>query len=140
MYLDDILWHAATHGEHDARLKEVLQGFESHRVRADWVKSETNQREIPFLGYLVSADGVRIDPGRVRPLLEAPEPRDEKSLRVFLGAVNYHARFVPRFVEFVEPLRAALRADTFKWTSELSSAVRRVKDAVEEAPALGMLI
>ena len=137
-YLDDVLCHAATQSEHDARLREVLQRFESHRVRVNWAKSETNQREIPFLGYLVSADGVRIDPERVRPLLEAPEPQDEKSLRAFLGAVGYHARFVPRFVEFVEPLRAALRADTFKWTAELSSAVRRVKDAVGEAPALGM--
>ena len=137
-YLDDVLCHASTQSEHDARLKEVLYRFKSHRVQVNWAKSETNQREIPFLGYLVSADGVRIDPGRVSPLLDAPDPQDEKSLHSFLGAVGYHARFVPRFVELVEPLRAALRADTFKWTAELSSTVRRVKDAVREAPALGM--
>ena len=122
-YLDDVLCHASTQSEHDARLKEVLYRFKSHRVQVNWAKSETNQREIPFLGYLVSADGVRIDPGRVSPLLDAPDPQDEKSLHSFLGAVGYHARFVPRFVELVEPLRAALRADTFKWTAELSSTV-----------------
>ncbi|KAF0300877.1 putative mitochondrial protein [Amphibalanus amphitrite] len=108
------------------------------RVRVNWSKSVTNQREIGFLGYQISGDGVRIDPERLRPLLDAPEPRDEKSLRAFLGAVGYHARFLPRFSDEVEPLRAALRADAFEWTAALSSAVRRVKDAIRQAPALGM--
>ncbi|KAF0299870.1 putative mitochondrial protein [Amphibalanus amphitrite] len=93
------------------------------RVRVNWSKSVTNQREIGFLGYQISGDGVRIDPERLRPLLDAPEPRDEKSLRAFLGAVGYHARFLPRFSDEVEPLRAALRADAFEWTAALSSAI-----------------
>ena len=138
VYLDDILCHAATQGEHDDRLREVLRRFEVHRVRVNWDKSSTSEKGLPFLGYLVSAEGVRIDPERIRPLLEAPDPGDEKGLRAFFGAVGYHARFVPRFAEVVEPLRAALRADTFQWTAALSSAVRRVKDVVREAPALGM--
>ncbi|XP_043198714.1 uncharacterized protein K02A2.6-like [Amphibalanus amphitrite] len=138
VYLDDILVHARSQAGHDARLKAVLQCFDAHRVRVNWSKSVTNQREIGFLGYQISGDGVRIDPERLRPLLDAPEPRDEKSLRAFLGAVGYHARFLPRFSDEVEPLRAALRADAFEWTAALSSAVRRVKDAIRQAPALGM--
>ncbi|XP_043190571.1 uncharacterized protein K02A2.6-like [Amphibalanus amphitrite] len=138
VYLDDILVHARSQAGHDARLKAVLQCFDAHRVRVNWSKSVTNQREIGFLGYQISGDGVSIDPERLRPLLDAPEPRDEKSLRAFLGAVGYHARFLPRFSDEVEPLRAALRADAFEWTASLSSAVRRVKDAIRQAPALGM--
>ena len=138
VYLDDILVHARSQAGHDARLKAVLQCFDAHRVRVNWSKSVTNQREIGFLGYRISGDGVCIDPERLRPLLDAPEPRDEKSLRAFLGAVGYHARFLPRFSDAVEPLRAALRTDAFEWTTALSSAVRRVKDAIRHAPALGM--
>ncbi|XP_043195494.1 uncharacterized protein K02A2.6-like [Amphibalanus amphitrite] len=138
VYLDDILVHAPSQAEHDARLREVLRRFDAHKVRVNWPKSVTNQSELSFLGYLVSSAGVRIDRERIRPLLEAAEPRDEKSLRAFLGAVGYHARFLPRFSDAVEPLRAALRADQFEWTAALSSAVRRVKDAISEAPALCM--
>ena len=87
VYLDDIICHAPSQGEHDSRLRQVLERFKAHRVRVNWSKSATNKREISFLGYLVSAGGVRIDPERIRPLLEAPEPRDEKSLRAFLGSV-----------------------------------------------------
>ena len=138
VYLDDVVCHAGTHAEHDARLKEVLERFQTHRVRVNWAKSVTRQQEISFLGYLVSADGVQIDPDRIGPLLEAPDPQDEKSLRAFLGAVSYHARFVPGFADAVEPLRAALRTDQVVWTAALSSAVRRVKDAIRRAPALAM--
>ncbi|KAF0301011.1 uncharacterized protein FJT64_026589 [Amphibalanus amphitrite] len=80
----------------------------------------------------ISAAGVQIDPGRISPLLEAPEPQDEKGLRAFLGATGYHARFMPRYSDLVEPLRAALRADKFEWSPALSSAVQRVKDAIPE--------
>ena len=138
VYLDDILCHAPTQREHDLRLQEVLARFLAHQVRVNWDKSQTNQKEISFLGYLVSAAGVTIDPERIRPLLEAPDPRDERGLRAFLGAVGYHAKFVPRFSELVEPLRAALRADAWEWTAELSDAVQRVKQAVREAPALSL--
>ncbi|KAF0290288.1 uncharacterized protein FJT64_011502 [Amphibalanus amphitrite] len=56
------------------------------------------------------------------------EPQDEKGLRAFLGATGYHARFMPRYSDLVEPLRAALRADKFEWSPALSSAVQRVRD------------
>ncbi|KAF0312734.1 CD2-associated protein [Amphibalanus amphitrite] len=58
------------------------------------------------------------------------QPQDEKGLRAFLGATGYHARFMPRYSDLVEPLRAALRADKFEWSPALSSAVQRVKDAI----------
>ena len=138
VYLDDILIHASSQAQHDAQLREVLRRFEAHRVRVNWSKSVTSRREITFLGYSVSAAGVQIDSDRVRPLLEAPEPRSEKLLRAFLGAVGYHARFLPRFADMVEPLRAALRAEQFEWTDALSSAVQRVKDAIRAAPVLAM--
>ena len=138
VYLDDILIHAASQVEHDSRLREVLERFKAHRVRVNWPKSQTSQPEIGFLGYRVSAAGVRIDPERVKPLLEAPNPHDEKGLRAFLGSVGYHARFLPRFSDAVEPLRAALREEPFEWTEALSSAVQRVKDAIRQAPALAM--
>ena len=138
VYLDDVLVHADSQETHDARLEEVLDRFEAHRVRVNWPKSITSRRELTFLGYRVSADGVRIDPERVRPLLEAPDPHDEKSLRAFLGAVGYHARFLQSFADKVEPLRAALRAESFQWTSELSSVIHEVKEAIRRSLALGM--
>ncbi|XP_043219275.1 uncharacterized protein K02A2.6-like [Amphibalanus amphitrite] len=138
VYLDDIIIHAPSQAEHDARLKQVLRRLEDHRVKVNWSKSATGCRDIDFLGYRISAAGVQIDPGRISPLLEAPEPQDEKGLRAFLGATGYHARFMPRYSDLVEPLRAALRADKFEWSPALSSAVQRVKDAIRQSPALGM--
>ena len=59
--------------------------FRAHRVQVNWGKSIRSQVEIKFLGYLISASGVRIDPEQVRPLLEAANPADGRSLRAFLG-------------------------------------------------------
>ena len=138
IYLDDVICHGRTQAEHDAVVTKVLDRFRAHRVQVNWGKSIRSQVEIKFLGYLISASGVRIDPERVRPLLEAADPADERSLRAFLGSVSYHSRFIPRCSEAVEPLRAALRNVPFEWNAALSEATRAVKDLIRHAPALDM--
>lgn len=138
VYLDDVICHGRTQAEHDTAVSEVLKRFTAHRVQVNHSKSVRNQTEILFLGYQISATGVRIDPERVRPLLEAADPSDERTLRAFLGAVSYHSRFIPRCSEAVEPLRAALRSVPFVWTAALSETARVVKDMIRRAPSLSM--
>ena len=138
VYLDDVVVHAPTQAEHDARVKAVLNAFERHRVRVNWEKSRPCSDMITFLGYMISAKGISIDRERVAPLLDAPEPTDDRSLRAFLGSVSYHARFISGFSTLVEPLRAVLREDAFRWGPELSDTVRRVKEAIRDAPTLSM--
>ena len=87
IYLDDVICHGETQAEHDSIVAEVLGRFEAHRVQVNWGKSSSSQTEIDFLGYRISAALVSIDPERVRPLLEAADPEDERSLRAFLGVV-----------------------------------------------------
>ena len=90
IYLDDSICHIChlSQAERDAVVTKELDLFRAHRVRVNWSKNIRSQMEIKFLGYLISASGVRIDPERVRPLLEAADPADERSLRAFRGPVS----------------------------------------------------
>ena len=136
IYLDDVVVHASTKTKHDERVAAVEAGFLSANVRVNEPKCIRGVQTLPFLGYVVSACGIRIDPDRVAPLLHGPDPRDARELQAFLGSVSYHARFVPGFSTLVEPLRTALKADPFQWTQNHSSLVREMKRALADAPAL----
>ena len=136
IYLDDVVIHAPNRAEHDRRVAAVEAAFRSSNVRVNEPKCVRGTQRIPFLGYVVSRDGIQIDPERVAPLLQSPDPSDARGLQAFLGSVAYHVRFVPGFSTLVEPLRAALKADPFVWSERHSSLVRRVKEGISDAAAL----
>ena len=61
--------------------------------------------EVPFLGDLITNDGVNADPAKIRAVLEMPTPTDVASVRWFIGFTNYLSKFLPRLSDVCEPLR-----------------------------------
>jgi hypothetical protein len=67
------------------------------------------QREIPFLGHLLSAEGIWILPERVEVITSFPPPKNLKAVRRFLGMAGFYGRFIPHFSHIAEPLHALKR-------------------------------
>ena len=55
------------------------------------------QKEVHYLGHVVSAAGVSLDPAKVEVVSSYPVPTDVKQLRQFLGLANYYRKFVPAY-------------------------------------------
>jgi hypothetical protein len=62
--------------------------------------------KISFLGHLISAEGVKIDPERTRANRDFPPPRDVSGISRFLGMVNYYHKFIPYLADMAAPLNA----------------------------------
>jgi len=65
VYLDDIIVFAPTFNEHLRRLQEVLQRLSNAGLKVKVSKCQFAQREVRYLGHIVSAEGIRPDPAKL---------------------------------------------------------------------------
>jgi hypothetical protein len=104
VYLDDILVMSETPEEHLKHLDQVLRRLSAHKLFAKLSKCEWARTSLKFLGHVVSAGSVSVDPDKAKALREWSVPRDLKSLRGFLGLANYFRKFIPHYSEIAAPL------------------------------------
>jgi hypothetical protein len=74
VFIDDILIYSKNKEEHVKHLRIVLSRLQEHQLYAKFSKCEFWLDEVPFLGHVLSADGVAIDPGKVRDILDWKAP------------------------------------------------------------------
>ena len=92
--------------QHILHLEIVLDRLRSAGLTVKTEKVVFATQEISFLGHLVSAVGVRIDPERTWAIREFPCPRDVKVISRFVGMANFYHKFIPHFADVAAPLNA----------------------------------
>ena len=100
-------------------------------------KSHFVVQEGKLLGHLVSADGIKKDPERVKAILKISLPRSKKDVQSFIGKINFLRCFIPNFAETIKHITAMLKKDhEVKWTAEAKNSFEKIKMALTEAPIL----
>ena len=89
IYLDDVLLWAKNKEEHDKILKEVFQRLSENDMALSLEKCKFNQSEVDYLGYRVSASGIRPLPRKLQALQDFEAPTCQKDVLHFCGALNY---------------------------------------------------
>jgi hypothetical protein len=84
-YIDDIIIFSRTWESHLATLEQVLQRLETAGLTLKLPKCHFARRELAFLGFVVSAEGVRKDPAKIEAIRTMEAPASAKQLRTFLG-------------------------------------------------------
>jgi hypothetical protein len=136
-YLDDIAIATETFEAHLELLKQLLVVCRATNLRLGIDKCKFAMKEVAYLGWLCSADGIRRDQEKVRPILDAPAPTTRTMLRSFLGACNYYHRIMPDFAHIATPLRKQLsEKEVFTWTKECTQAFDRLKHMLAEKVTL----
>jgi hypothetical protein len=137
VYLDDILIYSCNHEDHQKHVREVLRRLRKHGLylRAD--KCEFSAETTSYLGFILSPDGLKMDPKKIQTILDWSEPRKIKELQSFLGFANFYRRFISDYSDIVVPLTRLLRKDT-AWTFPDSAreAFDNLKKAFTSAPVL----
>ena len=136
-YLDDILIYSDTYEEHVQHVRVVLEKLQKVGLHARADKCTFHQRSISFLGYIVSSEGISMDPERISTITEWPVPESVHDVQVFLGLANYYRRFIEGYSRIVLPLTNLLRKDLpFKWSPEAQTAFDAIKVTYTSAPVL----
>jgi hypothetical protein len=93
--------------------------------------------EIQFLGHVLSAKGIAVNPNKVKDILEWNSPTTIHQVRSFLGLAGYYRRFIPDFSKIVKPIMGLLKNDTkFDWSSKCNEAFEQLKVLSTTAPML----
>jgi len=115
VYLDDVIIYAPTFEEHLQRLDMVLQRLSECKLVLKWSKCHFLQREIGFLGHLVSGGGIKPLPAKVAAIEACRPPRNVSEVRAFMGMVGHFRRFIWRCSARMEPLSRLTKRDQ-PWT------------------------
>ena len=85
VFVDDILIYSQLEWEHEYHLRIVLQLLRDHQLYAKFNKCEFWLTEVRFLGHVVSASGVSVDPEKVEAVMSWERPKSVSEIRSFLG-------------------------------------------------------
>jgi hypothetical protein len=136
-YLDDILIYSKNLEDHEEQVKKVLKALEERDLRVKLDKCTFWATEVEYLGFIVSTEGIKMNPGKVKAILEWPEPTTVKETQSFLGFANFYRRFVKDYSRVATPLTNLTRKDQkFCMTSEARQAFQTLKEAFTKAPIL----
>lgn len=78
------------------------------QLYAKFSKCEFWLREVTFLGHVVSAEGIRVDPRKIEAVLDWKPPKTVSDIRSFLSLAGYYRRFVEGFSLIAAPLTKLL--------------------------------
>ena len=104
VFIDDILIYSKSAIEHETHLKLVLQRLREKQLYAKFKKCEFWLGSITFLGHVITAEGIQVDPSKVAAVQEWKRPTNVGEIRSFLGLEGYYRRFVEGFSKIVLPL------------------------------------
>ena len=137
IYLDDIIVYGNSVGQMLTRLETVLTRIRNARLKLKPDKCVLFQKQVKFLGHVVSSEGVSTDPEKVSAVSQWPVPLDVHQVRSFLGTASYYRRFVRSFATIAKPLhRLTEKGQDFIWTTECQTAFDTLKTKLVEAPVL----
>lgn len=90
---------------HDSRPKEVLERLSVAAVTLKLDRCTLTVPKIKFLGNVVSADGIEVDPDKVAAVVNLSAPKDVQEVRVFLGVVSHMGKFAEHLADKTKPIR-----------------------------------
>lgn len=137
-YIDDVLVATDNVQKHLEQLERVLKRFLEAGMTLKFNKSSFLQREVTFLGHILSGQGIRPEENKISGIKNFPRPRNLKQLRGFLGLGQYYAKFCPEYATHTVPLLELLRGNPKKWywTERQEKAFLKVKEAFSEKVTL----
>ena len=102
-------------------------------------KCKLFQKVVPYLGHVISKEGVATDPGKVDTVTQWPVAPNKTQLRSFLGLASCYRRLIKNFAAIAAPLHNLLTVGnekTFVWTSTCNRAFVDLKQCLVNAPVL----
>ena len=123
--------------DHDKHLSAYLKRCEERNTRLNKEKFKLRQSEVMFVGYVATDKGLRVDPDKVRAVVEMPTPTDKAGVQRLRGVAQSLAKFLPHLSDVTIALRELTQKDVlWFWSDAQQAALDKLKDAVTSTPVL----
>ena len=152
-YLDDICIFVETANQMLDCIELIFSHLKEFNLKIKPKKLHFFQTSVTFLGHILSADGVSLNPEKVTKIKDWPTPKTPKEVHSFIGLASYYRRFIPNFAKWAGPLHALIVPASFKqkickgemkksdlpefqWTPACQEGFNQLKKTLTEAPVL----
>jgi hypothetical protein len=128
VFIDDVLFYSKSKKEHEGHLYIVLQWLHDHHLYAKYSKYEFWLDEVPFMGHVISSEGISMHPSKVQDVLDWKPPRIVHHGRSFLRLAGYYRRLILNFSKIIKPITDLLKKDEkYVWNEERDEAFQILK-------------
>jgi len=142
VYIDDILIiqrEGESEMDHLRKVETVLHRLQNKGFRANLRKSFFMQKEVEYLGFLLTSDGIRPQPKKVEAMDRMQPPKNTRQLKQFLGMVNFYRDLWPRRSHILAPLNKLSGIKSKKnwyWGKEEQQAFLEAKEMLRKEALL----
>ncbi|KAM2141013.1 hypothetical protein ACFX1Q_007342 [Malus domestica] len=117
VFIYDILVYSKNEIDHARRL--VLKALRANQLYTKFSKCQFWLDQVSFLGHVVSAPGVLVDPQKVAAMENWEQPQTVTEVRSFLSLARYYRCFVKGFSTIALPMtKLTTKHVPFVWSSE----------------------
>uniref|UniRef100_A0A1I8B3U1 RNA-directed DNA polymerase n=1 Tax=Meloidogyne hapla TaxID=6305 RepID=A0A1I8B3U1_MELHA len=133
IYIDDILIASESWEEHIEHLKIIFKRISEAGLKLKIAKCKFACTEIPFLGHILTREGIKKDAEKTKAVVNCPIPKTRKQLSSLLGFLSYYRKFIHGFSTLASPLFKLLRKDNdFKIGETEKTAIELLKEKLLE--------
>jgi Reverse transcriptase (RNA-dependent DNA polymerase)/RNase H-like domain found in reverse transcriptase len=136
-YIDDLLIYSDNELEHEIHVKKVLTRLRGAGLQAAIHKCEFHVKRTKYLGFIVSSDGIEVDPEKTAVVTDWAAPSTVRGVQSFLGFCNFYRRFIKDYSRMAKPLTRLTKDNTpFLWDADCKQAFGDLKKLLISAPIL----
>ncbi len=139
VYIDDILIYSTNIEDHEGHVKTVLDRLCKAGLHIDIKKSEFSVIHTKFLDFIISTEGITVDPDKIDTICQWQEPETIKEMQSFLEFCNFYQRFIWEYRCIAFPLIHLIKTKvkgSQRWNDEKQEAFERLKNVLTSTPIL----
>ncbi|KAK9727837.1 Reverse transcriptase (RNA-dependent DNA polymerase) [Popillia japonica] len=127
-YMDDVLIPSSSVEEGLANLEQILAVFRRANLKLNLKKCYFLYENIDYLGFQISAKGIRPGERKAKCVLQFPVPTNVRGVRQFLGLTGFFRRFIKDYAKISKPLTKLLsKSSEWIWGNEQEAAFEKLK-------------
>jgi hypothetical protein len=137
VYLNDVPIYSKTADEYLEHIRLVLRELQRHQLHIKLSMCYFGRSSVNFLGHVVEAGHIRMDPDKVEAVQIWPRPKSVTEVRGLFGLVGHYRGFNNQFATLATPLTdLTKKTPELRWTPQAESTFEQIKDAMVRAQVM----
>ena len=132
VYLDDILVFSKNEKDHKNHVRLVLKKLCSAGFYTKLEKCVSHQPQVEFLGYIISGEGLSMDPKKIEAVISRKIPSIVREVQCFLGFANFYQIFIQNYSKIAALLTMLTCKDKLEWSVEADQAFEALKNCLQQ--------
>jgi len=139
VYLDDILIFTKMEEEHEQAVQRVLEILVEYKLFLHLEKCEFYQRQIEYLGLVISKNKVEMDSVKIARVHKWPTLENQTDVQAFIDFVNFYRQFIQDFSTIARSLFDLTHSNkAWNWDTKEQEAFECLKIAVTPSITSGL--